>query len=139
MSFLYIPEYSIDDVSEITLLTPGEWEDAVSTVPNIPVHQQADWWIFDPDGKHMYITKSGLVSSVTYNNGQKGIRPVFIFGTTLFSGNGSKIKVEGTICTIIDKHKALSDELLAKRNYDDVKEFLNSPYLKALLLNDLPF
>lgn len=146
--------YSFKNVTCVTLLSKKEWEDIIRTVPNVPVEQDILWWLRDDDPRseeRAYCVDSETGMTYTYPKyDQIGVRPLFnisSYGSQLPSP-GTKITIEGLICTVVDTEKALSDDCVLPRQFDsgrssfensELCEFLKSEAFEKTLSDYLPF
>ena len=142
--FTLIHKVSINKVSEVTLLSIGEWQKAkeIKSVPRF-----IGWWWLHSPGNYSTLATSVYSSGVTNDYGDDvkydlgRVRPAFKI-PNLKSEIGSKIFVENTLCTVIDTDYALSDIAVCQHRFDkesndyetsEIKQFINSDEFKKML------
>ena len=136
-------------VKEVTLLSAEEWEEAVATVPNIPIEQCCRWWTRSPTSYFRIAAIVERCGSVNYDgtsvNYEYGIRPVFNipYLLSISCKPGDKITVgTNTRCTVIKKGVVLADNIICRRRFDpdnnnyensEIKKCINSPEFFKIL------
>lgn len=134
---------------DIFLLSIEEWENAVATVPNIPVEQNGRWWLRSPgiiDNFAAYVSGYGCVLNIGSTvDRELGVRPAFRI-SHLSSNSckpGDKITVGSqTVCTVISDDCVLADDIVCQHQFDskdniwansELKSYVNSKKFKKLL------
>ena len=135
---------TIEEYSQVRLLSEAEWNNIVSYVPNVPVEKEQKWWLntYWADGKVMAVTEDGSVKPMDADCAL-WCRPLFIFYTFFDLKQGDKIKVINKECTVVNvfnnvvggaKVFALCDEVLTDDAYYKFSNtYLNSEKFKKLL------
>lgn len=130
-------------VTEVTLLFAEEWEEAVATVPNIPIEQFCRWWLRSPAPYFRLaaiVERSGSVNhDGTSVNYEYGIRPVFNipYLLSISCKPGDKITVgTNTMCTVINKGVVLADNIIDRHRFDSDNNDWETSELKAFINSD---
>ena len=104
-------------VKQIRIPSQSEWEEAVATVPNIPVSIDGSsvWWLSGP-GSTIYFaygvnSRDGSVMKRVNIRGMYGVRPLFVAGSPSFKP-GEKYKVGRCVCTAISVSALLADYIV---------------------------
>lgn len=143
--------FNVDEISDITLLSADEWEEILSTVPNVPIETSCAWWTRDA-GKERYdvgvILQNGeILHCGGYSPGTGGIRPVFMVvpKRSCILNPGTKVTVGAFDGVIINGFKSLGvyavlcDMVVRKYHFDndtnefeisDIRAYINSPNFK---------
>ena len=136
--------YTRDEVKEVVLLSSREWQKANENESGVP-YLPEKWWLKDVYFDGVKDRTAGCVElnkelyRGCYADFPLWIRPAFII-PEMDLEIGSKIYVEQTPCTVIDKNYALSDKCILRHpfnsssrvqdfeGYDDseVRNFINS-------------
>ena len=138
-----IDSYSVNEISEITLLSVEEWQktEKIKSVPRFT----NQWWLRSPGYYSSYacgVNYVGYVYDYYYTDFTNvGVRPAFKI-PNLESGIGDKIFVCNTLCTVIDKDYVLSDTVICLHQFDEktnvyenseIKRFIDSDEFKKML------
>ena len=138
-----IDSYSVNEISEIALLSIEEWQktEKIESVPRFT----GRWWLRSPCNYARYIYfvyfGGGVGGDYGTYSADNGVRPAFRI-PNLESEIGSKIFVENTLCTVIDTDYALSDTVICLHRFDkksnnyetsELKAFINSEEFKKML------
>ena len=126
-----IQQFSFSDTQNVLVVTLWAWEEAIATVPNIPIELNDPWWL---DGTFLIscIDKNGNLLS-TVRGAECRVRPLFQMKTPLFTDLGTKICIEATKCTVISAQLALSDEVFDRMRFEDIDDYYKSDrFIKSL-------
>lgn len=116
------------DIYEVFILSCDEYENAVSTVPNIPIEQNRSWWLRSAENTSpplIYCVHStGEITTGKPPNYNGGIRPAFRCSKKL--NPGDKVKVGILPCTVIDVGTVLCDITLGNVRFGETCSYYDS-------------
>lgn len=121
---------NLQDIYEVFILSCDKYENAVSTVPNIPIEQNRSWWLCSaestsPPFMH-YVNKTGDVYSCSPDCCWGAIRPVFRCHNMCKYKPGDKVTLGTLICTVVDADTVLCDDIMGHVHFGKSKNYWNS-------------
>ena len=126
------------NVEEVFLLSVEEWNNIVSSVPNIPVELDNFWWLRSPGHTDYCAAYVGGIGYVDFFGRRVdlefGVRPAFRISHLSGFKPGDKITVSTkTVCTVICNDTALADSIVCKHRFDPKSNNYNNSEIKAYI------
>lgn len=134
---------------DIFLLSKKQWEDAIASVPNVPVEQDGPWWLRSPgydDYDAANVEGDGSVDHFGHNVTREfGVRPAFLIPQLKTFGfkPGQKVTVGNkTVCTVITENIVLADKIVCTHRFDnnfngyiasEIEQHIHSDKFKEIL------
>ena len=141
MKYKLIPQYKLEDVSEITLLTVDEARKLSQYIRACGCW----WWLRSPGYYQNYAAYVYYIGDVyeygtNVNTDNGAVRPAFKI-SNLKSSN-RKVLVENLWCTVVDTDLVIADMPICKHRFDanfndwdksELKAYINSDEFKRLI------
>lgn len=141
---------SLTSLGEVFLLSTEEWEEAIASVPNVPIERNCWWWLRSPYSnsyRSCGVDRGGSADNYAdVGCADTGVVPAFRISDLLSKYGvvpGDKVTVGAkTVCTVIADDVVLADNAVCKHRFDpdsniwetsEIKTFINSKkFLKML-------